>query len=184
MLTLPRRAGAAISRCSWRVPLALVADAARRGRRRRRRSRSSRATAPPSARLRPPGEPAAAAARPTSRTALRARALHGPAVRACRSSCRPTAPRCSSSSSTTTSARPAASPTWPTSRSSRSTRASNPGAVKVVLKDYPLNSECNANMTTMLHPAACDAAVAVRLARAAQRGRGARGVAVHATSRR
>jgi protein-disulfide isomerase len=44
--------------------------------------------------------------------------------------------------------------------------ASNPGAVKVVLKDYPLNADCNSTMRTTLHPAACDAAVAVRLARA------------------
>ena len=43
--------------------------------------------------------------------------------------------------------------------------ASNPGAVRVVLKDYPLNPGCNPNVTVMLHPAACDAAVAVRLAR-------------------
>jgi uncharacterized membrane protein/protein-disulfide isomerase len=42
--------------------------------------------------------------------------------------------------------------------------ASNPGQVKMVLRDYPLNPSCNANLTTMLHPAACDAAVAVRLA--------------------
>jgi len=42
---------------------------------------------------------------------------------------------------------------------------SNPGEVKVVLKDYPLSSQCNNNMTTVLHGAACDAAVAVRLAR-------------------
>jgi protein-disulfide isomerase len=46
---------------------------------------------------------------------------------------------------------------------------SNPGAVRVVLKDYPLNPQCNPNLTTMLHPAACDAAVAVRLARAHNR---------------
>ena len=43
--------------------------------------------------------------------------------------------------------------------------ASNPGAVKVVMKDYPLNADCNASMRTTLHPSACDAAVAVRLAR-------------------
>ena len=43
-------------------------------------------------------------------------------------------------------------------------QATNPGAVKVVMKDYPLNSECNANVLQMIHPAACDAAVAVRLA--------------------
>jgi protein-disulfide isomerase/uncharacterized membrane protein len=42
---------------------------------------------------------------------------------------------------------------------------SNPGEVRVVLKDYPLNSECNANVNTVMHGAACDAAVAVRLAR-------------------
>ena len=41
----------------------------------------------------------------------------------------------------------------------------HPGAVRVVLKDYPLNSACNVNVGTVLHPAACDAAVAVRLAR-------------------
>jgi uncharacterized membrane protein/protein-disulfide isomerase len=43
--------------------------------------------------------------------------------------------------------------------------ASNPGAVKMVLKDYPLNPQCNPNVQVMLHPAACEAAVAVRLAR-------------------
>jgi uncharacterized membrane protein/protein-disulfide isomerase len=42
--------------------------------------------------------------------------------------------------------------------------ASNPGEVKMVLKDYPLNPSCNANLTNMIHPSACDAAVAVRLA--------------------
>jgi uncharacterized membrane protein/protein-disulfide isomerase len=41
--------------------------------------------------------------------------------------------------------------------------AQAPGAVKVVMIDYPLNSTCNPN-SSMLHPAACDAAVAVRLA--------------------
>jgi uncharacterized membrane protein len=44
--------------------------------------------------------------------------------------------------------------------------ASNPGAVRVVMKDYPLNADCNAAVRTTLHPAACDAAVAVRLAQA------------------
>jgi uncharacterized membrane protein/protein-disulfide isomerase len=44
-----------------------------------------------------------------------------------------------------------------------------PGAVRMVLKDYPLNSNCNPN-SSMLHPAACDAAVAVRLARQHNRG--------------
>src|SRR5207302_3751514 len=42
--------------------------------------------------------------------------------------------------------------------------ASNPGQVKMVLKDYPLNPSCNSNLQQMIHPAACEAAVAVRLA--------------------
>jgi protein-disulfide isomerase/uncharacterized membrane protein len=42
--------------------------------------------------------------------------------------------------------------------------ASNPGAVKLVHKDFPLNPNCNSGVRSMLHPAACDAAVAVRLA--------------------
>jgi vitamin-K-epoxide reductase (warfarin-sensitive) len=42
--------------------------------------------------------------------------------------------------------------------------AQAPGAVRLVLKDYPLNSNCNPN-SRMLHPAACDAAAAVRLAK-------------------
>jgi uncharacterized membrane protein/protein-disulfide isomerase len=48
--------------------------------------------------------------------------------------------------------------------------ASNPGAVRLVLKDYPLNRDCNDAVTQTLHPAACDAAVAVRLARARNKG--------------
>jgi protein-disulfide isomerase len=44
-----------------------------------------------------------------------------------------------------------------------------PGAVRMVLRDYPLNPNCNAN-SSMVHPAACDAAVAVRLAREHNRG--------------
>jgi uncharacterized membrane protein/protein-disulfide isomerase len=48
--------------------------------------------------------------------------------------------------------------------------ASNPGAIRVVEKDYPLNPDCNANLTSMMHPSACDAAVAVRLAREHNRG--------------
>ena len=48
--------------------------------------------------------------------------------------------------------------------------ASNPGAVKVVMKDFPLNPNCNAAVRSMLHASACDAAVAVRLARAHNRG--------------
>jgi protein-disulfide isomerase len=42
--------------------------------------------------------------------------------------------------------------------------AQEPGAVRMVLKDYPLHNSCNAR-SSALHPAACDAAVAVRLAR-------------------
>jgi protein-disulfide isomerase/uncharacterized membrane protein len=41
--------------------------------------------------------------------------------------------------------------------------AQRPGAVKVVLKDYPLNRDCNDGLAQTIHPAACDAAVAVRL---------------------
>src|SRR5437868_6438083 len=48
--------------------------------------------------------------------------------------------------------------------------ASNPGQVKMVLKDYPLNPSCNDNLTNMIHPSACDAAVAVRLAMQRNRG--------------
>jgi uncharacterized membrane protein/predicted DsbA family dithiol-disulfide isomerase len=48
--------------------------------------------------------------------------------------------------------------------------ATAPGAVRVVMKDYPLNPNCNSNVSVMVHPAACDAAVAVRLARAHNHG--------------
>ena len=48
--------------------------------------------------------------------------------------------------------------------------AEHPGAVKVVLKDYPLNRDCNNNISQTMHPSACDAAVAVRLARLHNRG--------------
>jgi uncharacterized membrane protein/protein-disulfide isomerase len=41
--------------------------------------------------------------------------------------------------------------------------ADKPGQVKLILKDYPLNRDCNDNINQTLHPAACDAAVAVRL---------------------
>jgi uncharacterized membrane protein/protein-disulfide isomerase len=47
--------------------------------------------------------------------------------------------------------------------------AQDPGAVRMVLRDYPLNSDCNPN-SSMLHPAACHAAVAARLAREHNRG--------------
>jgi uncharacterized membrane protein len=43
--------------------------------------------------------------------------------------------------------------------------AEHPGAVKLVMKDYPLNRDCNDAMGQTIHPAACDAAVAVRLAK-------------------
>lgn len=41
----------------------------------------------------------------------------------------------------------------------------SPGAVRVVTRDYPLNMRCNPNVPVEMHPAACEAAVAVRLAR-------------------
>jgi len=41
--------------------------------------------------------------------------------------------------------------------------AEKPGQVKLVLKDYPLNRDCNDNIGQTMHPAACEAAVAVRL---------------------
>ena len=44
-------------------------------------------------------------------------------------------------------------------------QAQYPGAVKYVVKDYPLQPECNSNITRTFHLAACDAAAAVRLAR-------------------
>jgi protein-disulfide isomerase len=49
-------------------------------------------------------------------------------------------------------------------------QSSSPGAVRVVLKDFPLEPECNAGVRTVLHEAACEAAVAVRLARERNRG--------------
>ena len=42
--------------------------------------------------------------------------------------------------------------------------AQSPGAVRLVMKDYPLNKDCNDAMGQTIHPAACEAAVAVRLA--------------------
>jgi uncharacterized membrane protein/protein-disulfide isomerase len=48
--------------------------------------------------------------------------------------------------------------------------ASNPGAVKMVLKDYPLQRDCNDAIQQTIHSAACDAAVAVRLARMRNKG--------------
>ena len=43
--------------------------------------------------------------------------------------------------------------------------AQNPGKVKVVVKDFPLDPECNPNAPNGGHVSACEAAVAVRLAR-------------------
>jgi protein-disulfide isomerase len=40
-----------------------------------------------------------------------------------------------------------------------------PGKVKFITKDFPLEPECNTSSPNELHPAACEAAVAVRLAR-------------------
>ena len=44
--------------------------------------------------------------------------------------------------------------------------AEHPGAVKLVLKDYPLNRDCNDALAQSIHSAACEAAVAVRLSQA------------------
>jgi protein-disulfide isomerase len=48
-------------------------------------------------------------------------------------------------------------------------QATKPGLVKLVVKDYPLDPACNSNTPQGMHLGACDAAVAVRLAR--ERGR-------------
>jgi protein-disulfide isomerase len=45
-----------------------------------------------------------------------------------------------------------------------------PGAVKLVTKDFPLDKDCNAWLVQTMHPASCDAAVAVALARAQKHG--------------
>jgi protein-disulfide isomerase/uncharacterized membrane protein len=47
--------------------------------------------------------------------------------------------------------------------------ASHPGQVKLVLRDFPLEAECNSSVTTSMHPAGCEAAVAARLAREQKR---------------
>jgi uncharacterized membrane protein/protein-disulfide isomerase len=47
--------------------------------------------------------------------------------------------------------------------------AQNPGAVRLVMKDYPLNKDCNDALAQTIHGAACEAAVAVRLATPAKR---------------
>jgi uncharacterized membrane protein/protein-disulfide isomerase len=43
--------------------------------------------------------------------------------------------------------------------------ADRPGQVRYVLRDYPLDAECNNNVPNTIHPSACEAAAAVRLAR-------------------
>ncbi len=40
-----------------------------------------------------------------------------------------------------------------------------PGKIRFVTRDYPLERQCNSSVAQDLHPSACDAAVAVRLAR-------------------
>ena len=45
-----------------------------------------------------------------------------------------------------------------------------PGKVKFVTKDFPLDPECNSTVPGGMHQASCEAAVAVRLARAKGRG--------------
>jgi uncharacterized membrane protein/protein-disulfide isomerase len=47
--------------------------------------------------------------------------------------------------------------------------AQQPGAVRLVMKDYPLNRDCNDGLGQTIHAAACDAAIAVRLAPADKR---------------
>jgi len=44
-------------------------------------------------------------------------------------------------------------------------QAAHPGQIKSITMDYPLEPECNVNVQRDLHPAACDAAAAVRMAR-------------------
>ena len=45
-----------------------------------------------------------------------------------------------------------------------------PGKVKYVTRDYPLQSDCNSAIVRSIHSAACEAAVAVRLARQHSKG--------------
>jgi protein-disulfide isomerase/uncharacterized membrane protein len=47
--------------------------------------------------------------------------------------------------------------------------AQAPGQVRLVAKDYPLETECNPTMKRDVHAAACEAAVAVRLAQGTKR---------------
>jgi len=45
-----------------------------------------------------------------------------------------------------------------------------PGRLKYVVADWPLDAECNASINTTLHPGACAAAAAVRVARSHDKG--------------
>ena len=45
-----------------------------------------------------------------------------------------------------------------------------PGAVKYVVKDFPLNKDCNPALMGTIHPAGCDAAIAVAMAREQKHG--------------
>jgi protein-disulfide isomerase len=48
-------------------------------------------------------------------------------------------------------------------------QADRPGAVKMVMKDYPLEPECNPGVAQVVHESACEAAAAVRMAKAQKR---------------
>lgn len=50
-------------------------------------------------------------------------------------------------------------------------QAAAPGKITFLVKDYPQDPECNSNVAETVHEAACEAAVAVRLAERNQRGR-------------
>ncbi len=47
----------------------------------------------------------------------------------------------------------------------RRLQAAHPGAIELQVRDFPLESECNAYVGQDMHPASCEAASAVRLAR-------------------
>ncbi len=49
-------------------------------------------------------------------------------------------------------------------------QAQFPGAVKMITKDYPLQQECNSTIVRPFHTAACEGAVAIRLARQRNKG--------------
>jgi protein-disulfide isomerase len=48
--------------------------------------------------------------------------------------------------------------------------AQHPGMIKLVVKDFPLQTECNPNVSRDVHLASCAAAAAARMARAKGRG--------------